>query len=161
MSSKSSIVAPMVSPMRLTVVVITIVAVWQTVAMWLWVSFPSWDYIMLRVSLSFADAIALAALALSLYTYSELYSLRLEYGTFDTDLIREKKRQEVEKAGDDLDAMEEPRVKVDLRKYNHLQGDESGSGWYTEDEFKRIREQLQSASSMRVSKAANGGKEEA
>lgn len=49
---------------------IAAVIVYQIVLMTLWYSFPAWDWFLLRVSLSFADIIAVLALSLALYAYS-------------------------------------------------------------------------------------------
>ena len=107
--------APMMTPAYITALVLGIVVVWQTVAMYLWLTFPAWDWVMLRISLSFADAIALAALALSLYSYAELYALKAEYGTFDTDEIRERREKQLAKEMASLNALEANGGDVDGR----------------------------------------------
>ncbi len=46
------------------------IIVYQAVVLWVWYSFPQWDWTMLRVSLSFADIGTALALSLGLYAYS-------------------------------------------------------------------------------------------
>jgi hypothetical protein len=127
---------PMIRPKTIGILILALLIVYQAALMFFWVVFVELDWFLLRISLSFADSLGIAALSLAFYSYLQMYEVKMRYGSYDLDTVEEK-RKALNKAGDDLDATEEPRVKVHLTKYNY-QGDESGN---------RL--------------AANGGKEEA
>ena len=128
----------MIHPRTIVYAVAGWIIFYQSTLMYLWITQPTWDWVLIRFSLSQSDAISFAALYLSLRAYKEAFVLKEEFGSFDGDDIR--KKRELEKAGDDLDAIEASPTKArtmhgvhKLRAWYPYMGDDSGNPFIGED----------------------------
>jgi len=63
---------------KLLVAALAFIAIYQTVLMVIWNTYPAWDWTLVRFSLSNADAITIFALAMAFYSYYRLELLQVE-----------------------------------------------------------------------------------
>lgn len=54
---------------KLVIAIAIFIVVYQILLMWIWISFPDIDWVLLRFSLSMADVLGYSALLLSMYAY--------------------------------------------------------------------------------------------